>query len=223
MELEIDCEPKIYRHYKNKLYKLHGLAKHSETLEDMVFYEALYNNSLGRFWVRPKDMFFESVRYDGNLISRFKRETFNWTSKSEITETEIDSIKNIMIHLFGDDESTKLNSTLISNSKIHLATAIHNSKIVGFKLGYEKNEDIFYSWLGGVLPEYQKMGIASYLMKLQHKWCLQNSYKTIQTKTKNKFKNMLILNFKSGFNIVRTELSTANELKIVLEKNLYPT
>lgn len=50
-----------YLHYKNKKYKLIGIAKHSETLEDMVIYEALYPNENGKYWVRPKNMFFENV------------------------------------------------------------------------------------------------------------------------------------------------------------------
>lgn len=52
---------KTYRHFKGKLYKVHFIAKHSETLEDMVVYEACYENDLGKMWVRPIKMFFERV------------------------------------------------------------------------------------------------------------------------------------------------------------------
>lgn len=63
----------IYTHYKNKkLYRVIGIAKHSETLEDMVVYEALYDNPLGKLWVRPKKMFFEEVIIDGGKIRRFE-------------------------------------------------------------------------------------------------------------------------------------------------------
>ena len=57
-----------YRHYKNKLYVVTGVARHSETLEDMVIYEAQYDNELGKIWVRPKTMFLEKVKvgnYEG--------------------------------------------------------------------------------------------------------------------------------------------------------------
>ena len=51
----------FYRHYKNKPYKVLGVVRHSETLEEMVYYEALYPNDLGRMWVRPKDMFLSKL------------------------------------------------------------------------------------------------------------------------------------------------------------------
>jgi len=50
-----------YRHYKNKMYKVLGVVRHSETLEELVLYETLYENKLGKLWVRPKIMFLESV------------------------------------------------------------------------------------------------------------------------------------------------------------------
>jgi hypothetical protein len=51
-----------YRHYKKKQdYKLIGVARHSETLEEVIIYEALYENKLGNIWVRPKEMFLEFI------------------------------------------------------------------------------------------------------------------------------------------------------------------
>ena len=61
-----------YRHYKGKLYRLHGLVRHSETLEELVLYETLYENDLGRMWVRPKQMFCESIEIDGRHVARFE-------------------------------------------------------------------------------------------------------------------------------------------------------
>jgi hypothetical protein len=63
---------KIFKHYKKKNYKFIGIARHSETLEEMVVYEALYENPLGQLWVRPKEMFFETVTVDGKTIPRFE-------------------------------------------------------------------------------------------------------------------------------------------------------
>lgn len=61
----------IYRHYKGKDYKVLSLAKHSETLEDMIVYQACYGNN--ETWVRPLSMFIESVNVDGKRIKRFER------------------------------------------------------------------------------------------------------------------------------------------------------
>lgn len=62
----------VYQHYKGKKYKLHNIVRHSETLEELVVYECLYENELGQFWVRPKGMFFEIVVVDGETLPRFK-------------------------------------------------------------------------------------------------------------------------------------------------------
>lgn len=53
----------IYRHFKgsDKLYKVVGVATHSETLEDMVIYICLYGNEIGKTYVRPLNMFLEKV------------------------------------------------------------------------------------------------------------------------------------------------------------------
>jgi len=60
----------VYRHYKGNTYQVIGLAKHSETEEDLVVYRALY----GAFglWVRPLDIFCEKVEIGGKIVSRFE-------------------------------------------------------------------------------------------------------------------------------------------------------
>lgn len=62
----------IYEHYKGKRYKIHGAVRHSETLEELVLYETLYENNLGKMWVRPKEMFLESITIDGKARPRFQ-------------------------------------------------------------------------------------------------------------------------------------------------------
>lgn len=62
----------IYQHYKGKMYRVIGVGKHSETLEDVVLYEALYDNPLGRLWSRPLGMWSEPVVVNGQEVPRFK-------------------------------------------------------------------------------------------------------------------------------------------------------
>ena len=59
-----------YRHYKGNLYKVLGLAKHSETLEELVVYEAQYGER--GLWVIPKAMFLETVIVNGEEKARFE-------------------------------------------------------------------------------------------------------------------------------------------------------
>jgi len=61
--------PGIYRHFKGNLYKLVAVARHSETLEEMVVYQALYGD--GGLWVRPLGMWSELVEQDGQRVPRF--------------------------------------------------------------------------------------------------------------------------------------------------------
>ena len=60
-----------YRHYTGKKYNVLGVAKYSETLEEMVVYEALYDNEVSQLWVRPLKMFLEDVEIDGKKVPRF--------------------------------------------------------------------------------------------------------------------------------------------------------
>lgn len=62
-------KPGRYRHFKGNEYELLHLALHSETLEPMVVYRALYGE--GRIWVRPASMWNQDVEYDGVSLKRF--------------------------------------------------------------------------------------------------------------------------------------------------------
>lgn len=59
-----------YRHFKGNEYEVLGIAKHSETLEPMVVYKALYGD--GGLWVRPAAMWDETVTRDGKTFKRFQ-------------------------------------------------------------------------------------------------------------------------------------------------------
>lgn len=59
----------LYRHYKGNDYEVIGTARHSETLETLVVYKPLYNDT--GIWVRPLGMFQEKLSLNGKLVSRF--------------------------------------------------------------------------------------------------------------------------------------------------------
>lgn len=61
---------RIYRHYKGKMYKVIALATHTETLEEIVVYEALYDNH--QIWCRPLSMWNEEIDINGKRIKRFE-------------------------------------------------------------------------------------------------------------------------------------------------------
>ena len=64
----------LYEHFKGKRYEVVDVARHSETLEPMVVYKALYKGDFpeGSLWVRPLAMFLENVTAGGKLMPRFR-------------------------------------------------------------------------------------------------------------------------------------------------------
>ena len=66
----MDLKPGKYRHFKGMEYEVIGIASHSETLEPMVVYQALYGE--GGLWVRPAAMWNETVNRDGYQGPRFQ-------------------------------------------------------------------------------------------------------------------------------------------------------
>ena len=63
--------PGLYRHYKGNDYRVIGVARHSETLEPHVVYQALYGER--GLWIRPTTMFAETVDVAGRRVLRFER------------------------------------------------------------------------------------------------------------------------------------------------------
>ncbi|KOP82948.1 hypothetical protein AMS60_10990 [Bacillus sp. FJAT-21945] len=121
-------------------------------------------------------------------------------------------------NIFGN--SDHLCHRMESKTNLLINIAIQNSKVIGYKIGYSLDNDKFYSWLGGVDVKYRNQGIASYLMEKQHEMLRKKGYIAVQTKTKNKWRSMLILNIKNGFDIIGTYTDDEGEPKIILEKKL---
>lgn len=68
----MSLEPGIYRHFKGHMYEVIGVARHSETEEELVVYQPLYGD--GGLWVRPLAMFTETVERNGERFPRFQWE-----------------------------------------------------------------------------------------------------------------------------------------------------
>ena len=70
MPTEATIEPGRYRHYKGKEYTVLGVARHSETEQELVVYRQEYGDH--GLWVRPRAMFLETVEVDGHIVPRFE-------------------------------------------------------------------------------------------------------------------------------------------------------
>lgn len=99
--------------------------------------------------------------------------------------------------------------------------AYAGGKPCGYKIGYAQSAKRFYSWIGGVHPDFRGRGLAKELMRTQHEAAKAKGYKYVVTHTHNKYLPMLILNLKSGFQITGTKLNAGSDsLTIIMEKEI---
>ncbi|GAE32534.1 GNAT family N-acetyltransferase [Alkalihalobacillus hemicellulosilyticus] len=135
-----------------------------------------------------------------------------------LTDKELNQVDVLHKTVFGPSHS--IIDKMTDKPRIIVHLALHQSKPVGYKIGYELDNKTFYSWLGGVDPIYRKRGIAAKLMEKQHTTLKELGYEKVQTKTMNRWRQMLLLNIKMGFDVIRTYTDDKGRHKIVLEKTL---
>lgn len=123
-----------------------------------------------------------------------------------IAEGTINDCLEIMGNIpeFGDNQYDEVVFTnRLSEKKKLILIAVANNRTVGFKVGYKRDDDeSFYSWMGGVLPEFRRLRIAKKLADAQEEWAKKQGYTAITFKTRNYLKPMLIFALKNGFNII---------------------
>ena len=85
-----------------------------------------------------------------------------------------------------------------------------NEESVGFKVGYDRyqNQKTYYSWMGGVLPEYRNKGVAAALQLELESWCKQQGFTQLRFKTRNNHVKMIHFGVKNGFYLVDLEKKT---------------
>jgi predicted GNAT superfamily acetyltransferase len=128
-------------------------------------------------------------------------------------------IMKLHIRVFGSEDD--LAGRMQEKPNLRIEAALDGETLVGYKIGYSLNREQFYSWLGGVDELRRNQGIAAELLIRQHDFARTSGYRTIQTRTKNKWRNMLLLNIKKGFDVIGTYTDSDGEPKIILEKKLF--
>ena len=97
-----------------------------------------------------------------------------------------------------------------------------DNQLVGFKIGYDRFKNgSFYSWMGGVLPRFRRMGVAYSLANFQEKWADENRFSSIILKTRQKHDEMIAFSLNRGFIITEeTQIILDEETRIWMEKSL---
>jgi predicted GNAT superfamily acetyltransferase len=144
---------------------------------------------------------------------------FDYVIFNSIPDTDVlEGIIELHKDIFGTSDD--LANKMASKPQLLVITAMNGTKVIGYKIGYAIDNNNFYSWLGGVDTNYRKHGVASLLMEKQHQYLKENGYNVVQTKTMNKWRSMLVLNIKNGFDVIDTYTDEKGLHKIILEKNL---
>lgn len=96
-----------------------------------------------------------------------------------------------------------------------------DNQSVGFKIGYDRlNDGSFYSWMGGVLPKFRRMGVAYSLANFQEKWAAKNGFISIVLKTRQKHDGMIAFSLNRGFIITEeTQIVLDEGTRIWMEKS----
>lgn len=133
---------------------------------------------------------------------------------------EMEHLLSLYTTIFEDAKPDIFKQRFKEKENVLSIIAFHKQKPIGFKIGYRYNQTTFYSWVGGILSNYRKQGIAKQLAKLQEEWVKNNGYTKLRTKSMNNFKPMMILNLKNGFNIKEAYTNDNGQTKIVFEKEI---
>jgi len=131
----------------------------------------------------------------------------------------VEAVARINQEIFGFNETPEILTSLFSAQRnLLICLALQDGEAVGFKVGFEVSPRTFDSWRGAVLESARRQGIAEKLMALQHDWCRENGFRVVKTTTNSDNAPMLILNLKSGFEIVGTFFHRRTRLKVLQEK-----
>nr|WP_287938875.1 GNAT family N-acetyltransferase [Algoriphagus sp.] len=107
--------------------------------------------------------------------------------------------------------------------RVHLAlVAEKDGELLGFKVGYQSDTpDTFYSWMGGVRPEFRKHRIADSLAEYQENWARERGFKAIYFKTRNRFPGMITFGLSRGFKIMEViPKGGVEDYRVVMWKEL---
>jgi ribosomal protein S18 acetylase RimI-like enzyme len=131
----------------------------------------------------------------------------------------IEDLAALGLLVFGESDLA-LAWRLSNMPDVSVFCARSQSRLVGFKAGYAMTERRYYSWLGGVHPDFRRRGIASALMDRQHAWLVERGYAVVETAANQENHAMAQANLRHGFSVcgLRTE---PHRVQILYAKELH--
>ena len=136
-------------------------------------------------------------------------------------EARLSGLAALHREIFGSTISTAdLRRRLLRKRSLVCILVTSREKLVGYKIGYERNTDEFFSWLGGVKTGFRRRGLASEMLKRQHALARTLGYKRILTESGNEWREMIILNLRRGFDIIGSSTDDQGKPRVLMAKNL---
>lgn len=155
------------------------------------------------------------------MMNGMEKNSFTYQTIEGIPHQKIfDELLHLYNELFEDARLKFFKERIYTKKDIVIVLCYDSDLLIGFKLGYRYDESTLYSWVGGVLNQYRKQGIGKALLQMQHNLASKKGYKKVRTKSMNRFKSMMILNLKNGFDIVKVYTNDSQQTKIIFEKKL---
>lgn len=144
------------------------------------------------------------------------------TAYAELDDVLLQVLEDLERPTFPEPLSKAVFATELRGKRnLLVLVAAQGGTICGYKIGFEHASNVFFSWSGCVLPEFRRQGVASRLMAEQHRIAKNLGYSYVRTHTKNKYRGMLVLNIKSGFDVTGVYKNMSEKMHgIILEKSL---
>ncbi len=143
-------------------------------------------------------------------------------SEAPFSDTFISEFVDLVQRVFGDEADKEwldsLKWRLEEMPDVTVFLAEKESLLIGFKVGYAATDRRYYSWLGGIDPNFRKQGVAKKLMTQQHEWLCNSRFQIIETHVAQKNKAMIQLNLDSGLAITGMFMKK-NEPNFIMQKS----
>lgn len=140
----------------------------------------------------------------------------------EASPSELLRVNKQIPEFFGKDISLDFYTERLKDRVFLALVAEKDGELLGFKVGYQDDSpDTFYSWMGGVRPEFRKYGIADALAEYQENWAKEKGFTSVFFKTRNRFPAMISFGLKRNFKIIKIIPKVGvDDYRVVMRKGL---
>lgn len=145
--------------------------------------------------------------------------TYHQIFLADASDAVCDELLALISTVFPDVNQDDVRWRLSHMPRCQAFCARVDTQLVGFKIGYATKSQHYYSWLGGVHPQWLRQGIARKLMDQQHAWLCSESFTVVETGAQAKNEAMCELNLNSGFELVGSR-EKRRGLQLIFEKQL---